>query len=154
MHQYLAVYIFQLLFYMNATALNLPPDLNAAIIQSAARLNNTNIPVADNTQNATSDYDTANGYTAPQFNHTISILLSNNTLLKDTNVYCNSGNYGTVTYSSCSNALETLNIQRSKVYTIGNRETGEYDFSLPFRLMSSISSYFSYYHNSPSSGLP
>lgn len=112
-----------------AAALTIPQDVVSAIEQSANILNNTKILVL-NTTPAVEVIPPAH------LNLTPLPFPPNDTLLKDPHVYCNRHTYGLVTYSSCLDALDTLNIQRSKIYSFGQRDAGLFDFNLPFRLLS------------------
>lgn len=125
-----------LLLVVHTIALKLPPDLNNAIAQPASPLNSASVPIFNTTPSSSVYGDATTASSAPELNLAPPRLPINETLLKDTKVVCNRPAYGSVTYSSCLDALNTLNVQRHKVYTVGDRDHGLYDFSLPFRLLS------------------
>jgi len=124
-----------------ATALNLPLDLSNAIAQSAHLLNNTYIPIANITQ-ASPGYNTISSTESdPEMTLGAFRSPSNDTLLKNTQVRCSRPAFGTVTYASCLNALNTFAVRPSHVYTVGQRDAGSFDINLPFRLIGSTDSF-------------
>ena len=122
------------------TALSLPPDLSSAITQAASLLNKTNISILNNTQSNPESDKNHSIPSTPRPSRIASVLTLNETLLKYTQVRCSRPAYGTVSYQSCFDALDTLNVRPQRVYTFGQRDAGLFDFSLPFRLLSSIHS--------------
>ena len=131
------LYALHLLLVTAAAALNLPLDLSNAITQSAHLLNNTHILIANTTQ-ANSGYNTISlTESEPEMNLGAFRSPSNDTLLKNTQVRCSRPVYGTVTYQSCLNALNTFAVRPSHVYTFGQRDAGLFDINLPFRLIGS-----------------
>lgn len=136
MYQSFSYYIVNLFLLVTAAALNLPQDLSSAIEQSAGLLNNTKVLILNVTPAVSGYTETTDLNPTPRLNLTAPPLALNGTLLKDTHLSCRRHPYGFVTYSSCLDALNTLNIQRSRVYNFGQRDAGLFDFNLPFRLLS------------------
>ena len=136
MYQRFSCYVINLLLFNTAAALNFPQDLSSAIEQSAVLLNNTNILILNNTPAVSGYVEATDLNSTPHLNLTAPSLPLNDTLLKDTHLYCNRQTYGTVSYASCLDALDTLHITSSRVYTFGQRDAGLFDFNLPFRLQS------------------
>ncbi len=136
-----SIYALHFLLVAAATALRLPLDLSNAIVQSAHLLNDTHIPIANITQ-ANPGYNSMSSTDSePDMN--LGALKSpfNDTLLKNTQVRCSRPAYGTVTYPSCFNALNTFAVRPSHVYTVGQRDAGLFDINLPFRLIGSTVSF-------------
>lgn len=127
----------QIFLVTAATALYLSPVLTNAIVQSAHVLNTTHIPIASITP-ANSGYDPiTSAEPGPELNLTSFRSLANDKFLKNTQVHCSRPAYDTVTHQSCQNALSTLTVRPSHVYTFGQRDAGLFDIGLPFRLLSS-----------------
>ena len=140
----LSLVVHWLLFRVSA-ALSLPPDLSSAIAQAASLLNTTNISVLNATQSNPESNIISPISSTPHPSPIASVLTLNETSLKYTEVRCSRPTYGTVAYQSCLDALNTLNIQPQRIYTVGQRDAGLFDFNLPFRLLSSIYPSFTLY---------
>ena len=114
-----------------STALSLPPDLSSAIAQSAQVLNDTSITVQPidgiNRNSNQSNRDPATSDLA---------LATNETLLKNTKVYCNRQLYGNVEYYTCLDALSEIVVRSGQVVTFGERGTGHFIVGLPYRVLS------------------
>ena len=126
------------LLFRAATALSLPPDLSRAITQAASLLNTANISILNATQSNLESDRIYSISSTPHPSPIASVLTLDETLFNYTQVRCSRPTYGTVAYQSCFDALNTLNVQPQRVYTVGQRDAGLFDFNLPFRLLGSI----------------
>ena len=119
-----------------AAALYVPSDLSGAIEQPAGLPNASQISIINDTHPVAGYTENTVTQSLPLLNVTNPTLPLDNGLLKDTQVLCSRHTHGTVMYHSCRDALNTLNLQRARLYTFGKRDTGLYDINLPFKLLS------------------
>ena len=139
-----------------AAAFYVPQDPSSAIEQPAGLPNTSRVSIINETFIVSGYAENTVMQSLPILNITTPTLPLDNALLKDTQVLCSRHIHGTVKYPSCLDALNTLNLDRARLYTFGQRDTGLYDINLPFRLLSCMEIYdfYSFFPLKPTLVIP